>query len=144
MARSARHRQGPDQGSMMPSRCLRTLRSGSSEAAGRETRGGQDQIPRDRENRPARGSQARRVSLPPLGSRPRAALVPAEWQVLMEAGAPNDEMSGASMVGRTNARKCCFLDLRQSRNRAEGLRGSSQSFGSICSRQGQTQTVLHK
>jgi hypothetical protein len=141
---SAPHRQGPDQGSMMPSICLRTLRLGSSEVAGRETRGGQDQIPRDRENRPARGNRARRVSLPPLEFRPRGALVLAEWQALVEAAAPSDEMSGVSMVGRTNARKCCFSDWRQSRNRGEGLRGSSQRSGSICSRRGQTPTILHQ
>jgi hypothetical protein len=118
---------------------------GSFEVAGRETRGGLGQTPGDRENKPARGNRARRVSLPPLGYRPRGALILAEWQTLVEAGAPSDEMSGASMVGQTNARKRCFdSDWRQSRNRGEGLRGSSQRLGSICSRRGQTPTVLHK
>src|SRR5579863_1673937 len=145
VVRGARHRQAPDQGSMMPSRRLRTPQRGSSVVAGRETRGGQGQTPRDRENTPGRGTRARQVSLPPLGFRPREGSVLAGLLALVEAGAPSDEMSRVSTAALTSARKCCFgSDWRQSRNRGEDLRASSQNPGSICSRRGQTPIVLDK
>ena len=134
---NVRLRQAPNQ-QRMPSTCLRTPQMGASEVASRETRAAQGQTLRDLANKPARGKRAHQASLlrPALGFGPTTALI----LVQAPLGASDGTLLGASRVEQTNATKHCCA--RQNQNRGGDLQGSSLSPGSICSRRGQTPTIL--
>jgi len=135
---TARHRQGPNQGSTT-SRYLQTPQMGTSEVVGREMRAGLDQILRGRANKPAQAIRALRVTVPLLGRQQLRALASAG------AGAPSDEMSRASAEERTSVRKCCCgFESTQSRSGGQGRRVSNRSPGSICSRQDQNLITSHR
>jgi len=129
-------RQAPNQ-RRMPNTCLRTPQMGASEVASRGMRAGQGQTQRDLANKPARGKRAHRASLlPALGFGP----ITASILVKAPLGASDERMLGASTVEQTSATKHCCV--RRNQNRGGDLRGSNLSPGSICSRRGQTPTIL--